>query len=398
MASIATATRQRVLEHLERTGDPGDKIALELHLSPSTVSRVLREAGHKAEHKTTETARQMRAEQAPAVRQLATEGVSPTQISRRLHLGYNTLKLIAAEHNIELPHGRTGAPSAYDRKIGEIQRLAGTGLSQSEISHRTAVPLPTLHRWLDQAGIVIERNPGATRDPAQAAHFGATEEDRIAAARRGGQASVGDKEVSCLYCQKPFTRGRTGSGRTSRDRFCTPEHAYAYRRENSGKTIEVACACGCEEKFLTWACRPKKYISREHWLKANKGVPQYGFEGHIVQGGHEAAFIGLCSLRGISFEFFDRSQVVHWNGEEVNVYGPDFVLQHHGPLYVDVKGWQQEPRKWGAFRAQRGPLAILRKEDLDELFLLPTAAGVLAAIRAKAAELARPPYLAQSAL
>jgi hypothetical protein len=384
MASIATATRQRVLEHQERTGDPADKIALVLHLSPSTVARILREAGRGQEHRGAASARQLRAGQAPPVRQLAADGVSPTQICKRLRLGYNTLKLIAAEHDIELPAGRTGAPSAYDQKIGRIRELAAAGLSQSEISHRTSVPMPTLTRWLARAGLVIERDPGRTRDPDHAANFGSTPEERTAAATRGGQSGVGDKEIICLYCQQPFARGRTGSGRSSRDRFCSPEHAYAHRRETSGKTIEAECACGCGEKFLTWASRPKKYISREHWLKANKGVPQYGFEGHVVQGGHEAAFIGLCSLRGVPFEFFDRSQVVRWNGSEFNVYGPDFVLQHRGPLYVDVKGWQQEPRKWAAFREQRGPLAILRKEDLDELFLLPTAAGVLAAIKSKA--------------
>ncbi len=386
MATISSVTRQRVLEHQEKTGAPADKIALDLHLSPSTVHRVLRESGQAREHKATVTARQMRAEQAPAVRQLAADGVSPTQICKQMHLGYDTLKLIAAEHDITLPSGRTGAPSAYDRKIGEVRRLAEAGLSQSEISHRTSTPLPTLTRWLKQAGIVVARDPGRTRDSGQAANFGATPEEREDSARRGGEASTGDREITCLCCKTPFARGRTGSGRSSRDRFCSPEHAYAHRRENSGKTVTVTCACGCGQEFLTWATRPKKYIDREHWLKANKGVPQYGFEGHIIQGGHEAAFIGLCSLRGISFEFFDRADAVRWNGAEASVYGPDFVLQHHGPLYVDTKGWQQEPRKWQAFREQRGLLAILRKEDLDELFLLPTAAGVLAAIRAKAEE------------
>jgi hypothetical protein len=51
---------------------------------------------------------------------------------------------------------------------------------------------------------------------------------------------------------------------------------------------------------------------------------------------------------------------------------------------VDTKGWQQEPRKWHVFREQRGPLAILRKDDLDELFQLPTAATVLSTILATA--------------
>jgi hypothetical protein len=378
MASIASTTRQRVLDHQEQTGDAPDKVALDLRLSLSTVRRVLREGGRTSEHKAKTVAREMRAEAAPEVRRLAEAGENAHQICQALHLGYDTLKLIAAEHDIEIQAGRRGAPTAYDQKIGRVREMAGQGLSQSEISHRLSIPLPTLRRWLDKAEIEMTRDPGKTRDPGQASHFGPGD------AQRGGQASVGDKAITCLYCDKPFARGRTGSGRSSRDRFCTPEHGYAYRRENSGKTITVTCACGCGEQFLTWAARPKKYLSREHWLKGNRAIPEYGYEGHIIQGGYEAAFIGLCSLRGIPFEFFDRDQVVQWNGAEDNVYGPDFVLQHHGPLYVDTKGWQQEPRKWSAFREQRGPLAILRREDLDELFLLPTAIQVLGAIKDRA--------------
>lgn len=387
MATIASATRQRVLDYQQQTSAHADQIALVLHLSPSTVHRVLRESGQHREHKATSTARQMRAEEAPAVRQLADAGVSPTQICKQLHLGYDTIKLIAAEHDIRLSSGRTGAPSAYNRKIAEVRRLAENGLSQSEIAHRTSTSLPTLTRWLKQAGITIARDPGRTRESGQASNFGDTPEERKDAARRGGEATAESlTEITCLHCQQPFTRGRSGSGRTSRDRYCSPEHAYAHRRENSGKTITATCACGCGEQFLTWASRPKKYLSREHWIKSNRRVPEYGFEGHVIQGGHEAAFIGLCSLRGIRFEFFDRAQAIRWDGEESG-YGPDFSVMIMGEqVYVDTKGWQQAPEKWSSFRAQRGLLAILRKEDLDQLFLIPRSTYVLQAIKFKAIE------------
>jgi hypothetical protein len=346
MPTIAPATRQRVLDHWRQTGDPPGKIALELHLSLSTVGRVLREAGHSGEHKDSATAREMRAEQAPKVRQLAADGVSPTQICKRLRLGYDTLKLIAAEHDIELPHRRTGAPSEYDRKVGEIRELAAQGLNQSEISLRTSVPLPTLRRWLEKAGIAIGRDPGRTRSPDQALHFGSSAAERSETGRRGGLAAIGDKIITRLYCGTEYSRGRTGSGRVSRNRFCSTEHAHAYHRENSGKTVTVTCGCGCGEQFLTWSARPKKYLSREHWIKARRGIPEYGYDGHIIQGGYEAAFIGLCSLRGIRFEFFDRSQAVRWDGDADDAfYGPDFVLPYKDPLFVDTKGWQQKPWK-----------------------------------------------------
>lgn len=382
---IADATRYRVIERYRQGETEPGKLALSLNLSLTTVNRALREGGVKQEHAAVTAGKKMRAETAPDVRRLAESGTSPTQICKELRLGYDTLLKIAAEHSIALPEGKTGRHSKYDQKIGEIKRLAAAGLSQSEIAHRTSVPMPTLSRWLDQAGIVVPRSPGRTKNASQAEHFGATEEERQEAASRGGLASTGDAEVICLYCKRPFTHGRTGSGRITRDRFCSREHAYAHRRENSGKTITVTCECGCGEQFLTWAGRPKKYLSREHWIKSNRKVPEYGYEGHVIQGGHEAAFIGLCSLRGIAFEFFDRTYVISWDGEESG-YGPDFVIRNGTIIYVDTKGWQKTPAKWQAFREQRGPLAILRKKDLDELFLLPTTAQVLAAIRAKATE------------
>jgi transposase-like protein len=171
MAATTAETRQRVLDHQARTGDPAGKIALDLNLSPSTVYRVLREAGQAGEHQTAAAARQARAERAPAVRELAATGSSPNQICKGLRLGADTLKLIAAEHGIELPVGKRGVPSSYDEKIGEIRRLAGEGASQSEISRRMSVSPPTLSRWLAQAGIVIERDPGRTRDSGQASNF-----------------------------------------------------------------------------------------------------------------------------------------------------------------------------------------------------------------------------------
>lgn len=119
-------------------------------------------------------------------------------------------------------------------------------------------------------------------------------------------------------------------------------------------------------------------------MKANKEVPKYGFKGQVLDSGYEAAFVGLCSVRGIPFEFFDRIEAVEW--APGGWYGPDFVIRNSDSLYIDTKGWKEAPAKWQAFREQRGLLAILRKEDLDELFLLPSAAGVLAAIKAKAIE------------
>jgi hypothetical protein len=361
-----------------QAGDVPSRICHVLHLSPSTVARVLREVGVlTVEHKTTVEARQLRAEQAPQVRRLAEKGISPTQICKELHLGYDTLRQIAREHEIDLPKGRVGAPTQKARLMPRIRELVGKGLSQSEISEAVVVPLPTISRWLRQEEIHLGR---IDRHPDRSANFGATSEERSARGSRGGHASA-DKlvTVACKYCGEEFTQGRSGSGRTSRDRYCSREHAYAYRRENSGKMTVYTCEY-CSTEFQWWTNQPRKFCSREHFLKANKQVPKYGFEGQILDSGYEAAFVGMCSVLGIPFEFFDRDECVEW--QPGSLYGPDFrVLIAGKPVFVDTKGQDRGSHKWKAFREQRGRLAILHRDDLAILMKISSSTDWLNHIR-----------------
>jgi DNA invertase Pin-like site-specific DNA recombinase len=378
------ADQKEILRRLE-AGEPPSQVAMAMNVTVSTVYRIRRTAGIVTEHDNARVARESRAEQAPRVREMLGKGMSPTQVCAQMEIGYDTFRKITSEHGIETTKGRTGRPTLKGRLFPEAARLHEGGMSQTEISREINVPLGTLSRWFHEEGIRIYR---IDRDPHRdkSGNFGSTPGERSAAASAGGTAAAESLENrTCDYapCGRVFTRGRTGSGRMTRDRYCSPEHFYAHRREESGATTTYTCGF-CGKEFQWWTRQPRKYCSQEHYMKANKSVPKYGFNGQVLESGYEAAFVGLCSLRGIQFEFFDRIEAVEW--APGGWYGPDFVIRSTDSLYIDTKGWKDATQKWQAFREQRGPLAILRKEDLDELFLLPTAAQVLAAIKAKATE------------
>ena len=379
-----TADHKEILRRLE-AGEPSSQVSLAMGVTVSTVYRIRRAEGKVAEHDNARVARETRAGLAPRIRELLDKGMSATQVCESLGIGYDTFRKTVSEHAIEVKKARTGRPTLKGRLFPEALRLHESGRSQTEISKEISVPLGTLSRWFHEEGIHIYR---IDRDPHRdrSGNFGATPEERSAVAAAGGKAATENLENrKCDYppCGQVFTRGRTGSGRMTRDRYCSPEHFYAHRREMSGATTTYTCGF-CGKEFQWWTRQPRKYCSQEHYMRANKGMPKYGFDGHLLESGYEAAFVGLCSVRGIPFEFFDRIEAVEW--APGGWYGPDFVIRNGDSLYIDTKGWKSTPQKWQAFREQRGHLAILRKEDLDELFLLPTAAQVLAVIKAKAAE------------
>lgn len=359
MATIATATRERVLER-HRAGDPASRIAHVLHLSPSTVHRALREAGVQREHKATVEARASRAEQAPMVRRLVEAGMTTTQICGELRMGHGTLKQIAEEHGIVLRQAKVGAPSRKVELMPKVRELVDHGKSQSEIAKELDLMLPTLSRWLKQEEIHLGR---IDRSPARTSNLGATPEELSAMGRRGGQASAEALEdVACLYCGENFTRKRASSGRASRGVFCSKEHAYSFRRENSGKTSVYSCEY-CSKEFSWWTNQPRRYCSREHFFKAGKSVPKYGFKGKILESGYEAAFVGMCSILGVPFKHFNREEQVEW--KPGSSYGPDFTISVRGKVvHVDTKGRERGVYKWEAFREKQGLLAIIRRDDL----------------------------------
>lgn len=362
-------------------------IAHELHLSPSTVQRALREAGVPREHSTAKISRELRAEQAPQVRELAVQGVSATQICQQLNLGYDTLRKIVKENAIELPQARTGRPSKKDQYWPRVSEMLARGMSQTEISAELGIKLGTLSLWIRDAGIEYHRidRTDHTRN------LGKTAEERAQNGAAGGKAAAESLiTVYCLYppCGAPVARGRTDSGRMTRDRYCSREHAYAARREGSGKTMTYICEYEqCESpEFTWWTNQPRKYCSREHFHRANKNVPEYGFEGHRLQGGYEAAFVGLCSVRGIQFRFFDRAECI--TGPAGSIYGPDFVVDVRGTtVYIDTKGQQKDSANWKQFREDKGHLVVLRREGIDLLMRsTETRTDVLAALKVKAIE------------
>lgn len=379
-------TKDQVLA-LHRDGVAPTAIAKQLKLTPSTVYRALRNAGVGIEHSTAKGAKAQRALQAPQVRELAEGGVSPTQICAQLNLGYDTLRKIADEHDIPLAHARAGRPSKKDQFWPQVQQMLADGQSQTEISRALGLKLGTLANWISDAGISYTRIDRTDHT----ANLGATPEERAQNGAAGGKAAAeGLATVYCLYppCGDPVARTRNADGRMSRDRYCTREHAYAARREYSGKTSTYVCQYEkCEDpEFTWWTSQPRKYCSKKHYHLANKGVPEYGFEGQLLQSGYEAAFVGLCSIRGIKFEFFDRSDSVEWNPG--NWYGPDFkVLVHGAPIYVDTKGAEAGSPKWARFRTERGRLVILRREGIDMLMReTGSATETLAALKIMAVE------------
>lgn len=362
-------------------------IAQKLRITPSTVYRALRKKGIKREHSATTTARQIRDEMAPQVKELIDQGVSPTQICVQLNLGYDTLKKIAEENGLTLPRGKTGRPSEKDQKWPRALELLQQGRSQTEICAEMNIRLGTLANWVRDEKFEYTRIDRTDHT----ANLGKTASERAQNGAAGGKAAAeGLTTVFCLYppCDAPVARVRDASGRMSRDRYCTREHAYAARREGSGKTTTYVCQYAkCEHpEFVWWTNQPRKYCSRKHYQLSNRGVPEYGFEGQILKGGYEAAFVGLCSVRGIQFEFFDRSQCVEWTPGDW--YGPDFKVDVRGTsVYVDTKGAEQNSPKWTRFRAERGRLVILRREGLDTLMReTSTATEALSALKVMSIE------------
>lgn len=381
----APSTREQVLA-LHEQGLVPNAIAHQLGTTPSTVHRALRDSGVQREHSTAQLGRRLRAEQAPDVRRLVDAGVSATQICAQLNLGYDTLRKIASEHGIELPKARAGRPSKKDQVLPRVREMLAAGQSQTEICAELNLKLGTLANWIRDEQIEYRR---ISRHDATA-NLGSTSAERAQSGAAGGRAAAANlAPIYCLYppCGALVARERADNGRLARDRYCSREHAYAARREGSGKTRTYTCQYEpCEHKeFTWWTNQPRRFCSKEHYHRANKTVPKYGFEGQILDGGYEAAFVGLCSVRGISFEFFDRAECV---GEAGALYGPDFKVDVRGTaVYVDTKGAVRNSPRWAQFRAERGRLVILRREDIDMLMKsADTKADVLAVLKVKAIE------------
>lgn len=272
--------------------------------------------------------------------------------------------------------------TAKKDKIRSLESY-GKGATIETIASTLGRSVNTVSGWLYEAGVEVLRSVDR-QTPEQRAEYSA----KGVTARQA--KTQGPAKKICEYepCGKEFElpAGR----RTSRQRYCSRDHAFAARREGSGKTTTYTCQYEpCGKDFSGWTNQPRKYCTHEHYLRSNKNVPEYGFEGRVLQGGYEAAFIGLCSVRGLPFEFFDRAECV---GRPGSLYGPDFkVVADNKTIYIDTKGAERHSARWGEFRVARGPLVILRREGLDELMRTTQTRGeLLVALSAMAAAQALP--------
>lgn len=376
--------RKRVAE-MHAQGASNGEMAKSLQVTLSTVSRDLAALGLRSLHAATKFGIEYRAQMAPQIKTLADQGLSANQISLQLGMGYDTLLKVAREHEIIFAEAKVGRPTRRNLLWPQVEKMWVEGSSAMDICRALHLNYSTLASWFRAEGVAMERRQNYEN---QAKHFGTTAEDRAETARRGGQAGKQNQVTAvCEYCEKTFTRPY-GNARTGRQRFCSTEHAAAYRRERSGKTTTYTCEY-CGEEFDGWTSTPRKYCTQAHYLRATKKVSNYVVQDQdMVLKGYEVAFLGLCQIMGIPCGQFDRSQVieVEIDGKK-RVYGPDFVVTlDDGPLWVDPKGrvHQYAEEKWAAFRAQRGRLAIVFKEDLERLRVLDKAAFV-ADLRALAA-------------
>lgn len=318
--------------------------------------------------------------------------------------------------------GGRAARSAESREEAVTLYLAGR--RYTEIATVLKVTADTVARWVEQAG-VVEKGGAAARDSLDKestlqmyAQGGTIEaissslgrsvntvstwlhEENVQVLSSAERMSIEDRSTYsamgvqarkekmlpresriCDTCKSPFELpyGR----RKSRQKYCSIACS-SVGRSNPNKKITLVCE-HCKVEFVTWANqRQRKYCSQAHYLKANKTIPEYGYKGRVLQSGYEAAFVGLCSIFGVPFEFFDRAENVVWDGQQ---YGPDFVVQVAGkPVYVDTKGIMKGRYKWQAFRDAGRRLAIVGREDLNRLRQMENASEFLAALRDLAVE------------
>ncbi len=169
----------------------------------------------------------------------------------------------------------------------------------------------------------------------------------------------------CECCEQEFEL--PVGKRTSRQRFCSKAHADAYRSATSGKRTTYTCQ-GCEVSFEGWVRVPRKYCGRRCWAKASPDASKVVVEGRQMDSSSEALFWSLGQLFRIQCDRMNREDVVEW--VRGRWYCPDFLVTRGGvSISVEIKGVERtgDKAKWQAWRSQRGRLAVLFEEDLQQL-------------------------------
>ncbi len=162
-----------------------------------------------------------------------------------------------------------------------------------------------------------------------------------------------------------------GSTDSPNQRYCSPEcrSKYGLKRQPDPKNhVTFLCqneSCG---KSVT---RPRsqgsaKYCSNECARTHTKTTQHFTVDGTTVLDSSWEVYVwGKLSYVKIPIERFDRQHGVTWN--EGGWYAPDFWL----PLYslaVEVKGQpdDEDRLRWTKYRAERGPLVVLGREQMRE--------------------------------
>ena len=254
-AGMVTPDIQVLIQEAYLGGLSEGEIALRYDYTPSTIYRVLQELGIKREHRATTDGRAYRSEIAPQVKELLDAGMTPSDVCKQLHLGYNTFRQIADENGWTYQRGPVGRPSTKAQKLPLIKEMATEGKSLTEVSRALGVSFGTLSRWAAEEGIIFTHRPG----PGHPENFGRTLGAQQATGRKGGLAAA-EKLVTkrWLYCGGEIARYRANSGRWNKDQFCSREHAYAHRRETSGKTKTYVCQLKeCGKAFQGFVSMPR---------------------------------------------------------------------------------------------------------------------------------------------
>lgn len=169
------------------------------------------------------------------------------------------------------------------------------------------------------------------------------------------------------------------------NKYCCDEHRreYGVRRQKDPENYLTFECLGCGisvtrrkkqsvHKYCSNACAAKHTKVKKHYALKDLEI--------VFDSSYECLFYGLCMLHKIPIERYDRAKGIAW--KDGAWYAPDFYLPQLD-MAIELKGFEDadDPRRWAAYREQRGPLAVLDGEALREhLGAMVTRDGLLAVL------------------
>lgn len=172
----------------------------------------------------------------------------------------------------------------------------------------------------------------------------------------------------------------------STTKYCSPACRTQYgkkKQRDPTKWVTITCqnpSCGRQvERYRNYGNGHLKYCSNECAQRHTKTKQHIVVDDAVVlDSPWEALFWGLCALRKLPVERFDREQGIEW--QEGGWYAPDFWMPTLG-LAVEVKGVEDpsDVVRWARFR-EKGDLAVLGRDDMHKLCKDEDTAGFLRGI------------------